>query len=499
MQKRLSILALLVCLHLNQANTAAQAAQQILAETSGNQATLIEQVKRPFKGDLDEMQSRRMIRVLVNYSRTRFFHDQGQARGFEYELLKAYEKHLNKGRKHHKWTKLIYVPVPFDQLLQGLQNGKGDLAAAGLTVTAQRAKQVAFTAPYIPDVNEVVVHHKAVKDLKTMANLGGRMVYVRKNSSYTGHLDRLNADFKNSKIKPIEVKEAPRNIVTEDILDLVNAGIVPITVADHHLAKAWQQVMPDIVVREDLVVHKGGRIAWALRKESPQLRKHLNQFIAKHRKGSLLGNILYNRYYLHASGIRNPLAGKERKQTLALLKLFKTYADRYDFDTLAIAAQAYQESGLDNARRSPTGALGIMQVLPSTAADKHINIKDIQKLENNVHAGVKYLHFLRKRYFSDPVIPPADQVYFSWAAYNAGPAKINRIRKQAAKEGFDPNRWFFNVENIAAKVIGRETTTYVANVNKYYVAYQLQYEQAFARQKEIKDLRKKMAPADSKK
>ena len=498
--KKLRIpLAILVCLYFSLVPLHPSSAQPPKSDTPEDESVLIDLVKAPFKGDLDQMRQRRIIRVLVNYSRTRYFHNHGQARGFEYELLKAYEKSLNKGAKHTQWVKLIFIPVPFDQLLTALKNGKGDMAAAGLTITPDRETLVAFTAPYIPDVKEVIIHHRTVKDLNTPENLSGRMVYVRKNSSYVTHLKQLNASFKKRKKKPIRIKEAQQYIVTEDILDLVNAGVIPITVADDHIGKAWQQVMPDIVVREDIVIHPGGSIAWAVRKENPELRRHLNQFIAKHKKGSLLGNILYNRYYLNASGIRNPLEAKEREKLVGLLNLFKKYADRYDFDHLAIAAQAYQESGLDNSRRSPTGALGIMQVLPSTAADKKINIKNIQKLENNVHAGVKYLHFLRKRYFSDSAISPADRVYFSWAAYNAGPAKINRIRRMAAKEGFDPNRWFFNVETIAARVIGRETTTYVANINKYYVAYQLQYDMHFQRQEGIEAMRKTIKAADKKK
>jgi len=386
----------------------------------------------------------------------------------------------------------MFIPVPFDQLLTALQDGKGDIAAAGLTITPDRERQVAFTRPYIPDVDEVIIHHRAVKDLGSLEALSGRMVYVRKNSSYVSHLQRLNASLVKRKLKPILIREAQQYIVTEDILDLVNAGVIQITVADHHLAKAWQKVMPDMVVRADLVINSGGSIAWAVRKENPQLRAHLNQFIAAHKKGSLLGNILYNRYYLKASGIRNPLATRERDKLIGLLDLFKKYADRYDFDSLAIAAQAYQESGLDNTKRSPTGAVGIMQILPSTAADKRINIQNINKLENNVHAGVKYLHFLRKRYFSDSAISPSDRVYFSWAAYNAGPAKINRIRAQAGKAGFNPNKWFFHVENIAAKVIGRETVNYVANINKYYVAYQLLSDMYFKRQKEIETFRRRV-------
>lgn len=499
MQTRLIQIAIMTSLLAVLVSSSPLAAQTAPAAPSENAEVLIDLVKTPFKGDFPQMQQRRLIRVLVNYSRTRFFHERGRTRGFEYELLKAYEKQLNKGVKHYKRVKLIFVPVPFDQLLTALAAGKGDMAAAGLTVTAEREKQVAFTTPYIPDISEVVVHHRAVKTLKKLEDLSGRIVYIRKNSSYATHLRQLNAKFKGRKIEPIKIEQAQQYIVTEDILELVNAGTIPITVVDHHIALAWQQALPKIVVRKNLVINSGGHIAWAVRKENPQLREHLNKFLARHKKGSLLGNILYNRYYLKASGTRNPLVEEEREKLIALLDIFKKYAGRYDFEHLAVAAQAYQESGLDHSKRSPSGAMGIMQVLPSTAADKKINVKDIDELENNIHAGVKYLHFLRKRYFSDPAISPANRVYFSWAAYNAGPAKINRIRRQAAKEGFDPNQWFFHVENIAAKVIGRETVHYVANINKYYVAYQLQFEHYVKRQKERDRLRKKMAPAQDKK
>jgi len=117
-----------------------------------------------------------------------------------------------------------------------------------------------------------------------------------------------------------------------------------------------------------------------------------------------------------------------------------------------------------------------MQLLPSTAADASVGIPDIHLLENNIHAGTKYLAFLRDRYFSDPAIAPADRVDFAWAAYNVGPARIRRLRRHAFERGFDPNRWFDNVERVAAEELGREPVDYVANINKYYLAYKLHYE-----------------------
>ncbi len=494
MRLRSLCIFILVCLSLSCWSSELLPAQSSAKENPAGEEVLIKQVKIPFKGDLDQMRQRQMVRVLVNYSKTRFFYDLGKPYGFEYELLKAFEKFLNQGIKRKDWTRVIFIPVPFDQLVIALKEGQGDLAAAGLTITPEREEMVAFTKPYIPNVQELVVLHKDVKDIYSIEDLAGRSVYVRQASSYVSHLKQLNNKLLVRKIDPIDIVEAQQYIVTEDILDMVNAGIIPITVADHHLAMAWKQIMPNIVIRDDIAINSGGKIAWAVRKENSQLRAHLNAFLHKNKKGTLLGNILYKRYYLKAKGVKNPISKQERQKLTKVIDLFKKYAHRYEFDFLAIIAQAYQESGLDHRKVSPAGAVGIMQVKPSTAADKRINIKDIYAIENNIHAGVKYLHFLRNWYYNKPEISPADQVYFSWAAYNAGPAKINKIRRMASKKGFDPNQWFFNVEKVAAQVIGRESVEYVSNINKYYVAYQLLFNMNFKRQETVESLRKNIAP-----
>ncbi len=165
--------------------------------------------------------------------------------------------------------------------------------------------------------------------------------------------------------------------------------------------------------------------------------------------------------------------------------LFKKYGKKYGFAWHMIAAQAYQESGLNQKKKSPSGAVGVMQILPKTARDKNIGIHNVYKLENNIHAGVKYLHFLRENFFNDPRISPLDQVFFSWAAYNAGPNKTNKLRRIAKKRGLNPNRWFYNVEQIASEKIGRETVEYVSNITKYYAACRL-YFQKIRRIKEMK-------------
>jgi len=435
---------------------------------------LLVRVDQPYKGDLPRLMLRGTIRVLTSYSKTNFFFVMQQPAGFEYELLTGYEKYLNKSRrKGARRVHLIFIPTPFSRLLSDLAAGRGDIAAAGLTITPERKRRVSFTTPYISDVSEVVVLNCGVKDIRRLEDLAGHMVYVRKGSSYVRHLRELNRRFKRNGRRPIRIKEGYTNLATEDILEMVNAGVVKISVADSHIAQAWAEVLPHIVIRKDLVLNRGGKIAWVVRKSNPKLRESLNAYIRKNRSGTLIGNMLFKRYYRNSKWIKNPLTRSERRKLARFMGLFRKYGDKYGFDYLALAAQAYQESGLNQKKKSSAGAVGIMQIRPQTAADKSVGIRNIHRLENNIHAGVKYLAYLRKTYFNDPGISPVDKVYFSWAAYNAGPTRIAKLRGKAARMGVDPNKWFYNVENVAARFIGREPVDYVASINKYYVAYRL--------------------------
>jgi membrane-bound lytic murein transglycosylase MltF len=437
---------------------------------------LLERYAEAFTGDLPEIRERRSLRVLVSYSKTNFFFDDGSMRGFEYELMRKYEKFLNADvRGLYRRTKVVFVPTPFDELLDALVAGRGDVAAAGLTVTPVRAARVAFTHPYIPEVREVLVLNDSAGDVQDLDDLSGRSVYVVAGSSYATHLFRLNREFASTGRPPIDVVEVDPDLATEDVLELVSAGVTGISVADQHIADAWAEVLDGVVVRGDIEIHAGGSIAWAVRKDNPKLLESLNAFVRKSRRGSLLGNVLFERYYEKSAWIGNPLDAENRGKLERLAGLFRKYGEEYGFDWLALAAQAYQESGLDQNKKSRAGAVGIMQIRPSTARDKHVDIHDIHNLESNIHAGTKYLDFLRSRYFDDSEIPGDAQIDFAWAAYNAGPAAINKARRRAAKERLDPNLWFGNVERIVARTVSSETVDYVSNVNKYYVAYKLQY------------------------
>ncbi len=444
-----------------------------------------------YQEDLDALLERKYVRILTTYNRTNFFLAGGKPRGFEYALLRQYQKSLNAAiTRRHLQVVFEYIPVARDRLIPMLLDGYGDIAAAGLTITSQRRKQVDFTDPYWTGIDEVLVSHNASTPIGAADGLSDERVFVRMSSSYYESLMALNQQLTGQGKAPVRIELADENLETEDILELVNSGAISRTICDSHIAGAWTTVFTDIRVDNGAILRQGADIAWAVRKTSPQLKASLNRFIKSHGKGTRLGNIFFKRYYEKRTWIKNPLKGLANKRLTTYVPLFKTYAAQYGFDWRLISAMAFQESGFDQSKVSSRGAVGILQVRPQTAADPNVGIADVSSVENNIHAGVKYLDFLRSRYFDDAAIRPRDQVRFSLAAYNAGPVKIRRARKLAGKMQLDPNRWFRNVEMAMLKIVGQETVGYVSNVNKYYVIYRNAFERVEKRNAAIEQVKK---------
>ena len=432
----------------------------------------------PAFGDLDAMAERRIIRVLVVPGGPQFFYFQGKPRGMVAELLAMFQSELNAslGRRLDQ-VEIVPMPVSRDRLIPALLSGQADLIAADLTVTEARSDLVDFSVPFVRDVSEIVVFAPgAGEDVQSIDDLAGREVFVRKSSSYFEHLSGLNADLQSRGLRPVNIIEANEQLRVQDILEMVNAGLVDATVVDSHKATSWSSLLTDMIVREDLVLRSGGNIAWAFRKDSPLLADQVNEFARGHRKGTLLGNVLIERYLGNVKWVSNSTSDRAVERMRPLAELFQSGAEEADMDWLMLVAQAYQESELDHARVSHVGARGLMQIKPSTAADKNVGIDDISEPADNIRAGARYMRFLMDRYFADAEMDGLQQWLFALAAYTAGPAQVRRVRNRAAAEGYDPNRWLDNVEVIAAKEIGRETVRYVRNVFKYYVAYQLSWE-----------------------
>jgi membrane-bound lytic murein transglycosylase MltF len=434
---------------------------------------LVAEMMEPFRGDFDAMVEDRVIRVLVTYNKTNFFLDGGTQRGISADALREFEKALNKElRLGRRSMHVAAIPVLRDQLIPFLEEGRGDMAVASLTITPERSERVDFSVP--------AVRKPA---LTTLDDLSGRRVFVRPSSSFWESLNGLNASFRERGLEEIEIVAASEYLETEDLLEMVNAGLIKITIADDFLARFWAQVLPDIVVHEDLAVATGRTIGWAIRPDATGLKERVDPFVNANREGRLLGNMLFKRYLQNTKYVKNALADKERQRLEEVISFFRTYGDLYDFDSLMVAAQGYQESGLDQSVVSRAGAIGIMQMLPSTAADKSVGIPDISTIENNIQAGTKYLRYIVDHYFDDPEIDEVNRTLFAFASYNAGPNRIRRLRAKAAESGYDPNQWFRNVEVVVANEVGREPVTYVSNIFKYYTVYSLLTEQDEIRQR----------------
>lgn len=435
-------------------------------------------------GDLDEMVKRRAIRALILVNPIGFFYQNGLPRGVSYEALEAFEKFVNQKLKTGTLkVKVAFVPMRADQLEAALTEGFGDLIATGIGITPEREQRVAFTVPIQKNVSQVIVTGPAAPGVASFDDLAGKVIYVNPLSTYYDNLNRLNAERQKSGKQPFIVKAADKYLMDDDLIEMVNAGLIPATVTTTLRGGLWAQVLPNVKSHPDMVVASGVDLGWVLRKNNPEFKKLLDEFVEGHGVGTSFGNTMLRRYLQNTKWIKNSTSSEEIKKFNANVEFFKQYAAEYNFDYLMLAAQGYQESLLDQSKKSHVGAVGIMQVIPKYAAAKPIGVTNVNVAEGNIHAGVKMLRNIADTYFNDPGIDQVNRTLFTFASYNAGPNRVARLRKKAAADGLDPDKWFGNVELEVAKDIGQETVTYVSNIYKYYIAYKLAQEQAEEKQK----------------
>jgi membrane-bound lytic murein transglycosylase MltF len=433
---------------------------------------------KPWTGDFDQMLERRVIRVLVPYSRTLYFNDKGHERGITADTVRDFERWINK-----KYAKtlgkrsltVVMIPTTRDKLLPEVAKGMGDIAAANLTVTEDRLKVVDFAsaADWLA-IKELVVIGPKSPAIGTTDDLSGKTVHVRKASSYYESLEALNGRFQKEGKAAVKIVLVPDALEDEDMMEMLNAGLLEAIIVDDWKAKMWAQVLPKIKVNEKVAVREGGKIGWAIRKRSSKLEVEILGFYQSYLKKEGVAAYRLKQYMSRIKQIKDPTATAEWKRFEETVALFEKYGQEYNFDPLMLAAQGYQESQLNQNAKSRVGAIGIMQVMPATGSE--LRVGDIKVTEPNIHAGAKYMDQLMTKYFPDANFGENDRSLFAFACYNAGPGNISRMRKEAAKRGLDPDKWFNNVEIVTAQKIGMETATYVRNIYKYYVAYKLQLE-----------------------
>jgi len=452
-----------------------EASREMKADPEFDPADEIFGLSEQWTGDLDGMIERGRIRALVPYNRTSYFIDGTRRRGITYEALTLFEKKFNEGLGKKPgspgYVRIIFLPMTRDRILPSLKEGYGDLAAANLVITEKGREAVDFSIPALDTWREIVVSGPAASPIGNLDDLLGDTVYVRRSSSYLEHLEAFNDSLRKAGKEIIHVGLVDEHLEDDDILEMVNAGLIPVTVSNEFTVSLWEPMLSEIRPHRDFPIKTGGEIAWAMRKNSPGLKDAVDTFMKENSQGSLMGNILLKKYLNNPNYLKEANSPEAKARFVELRELFRKYGAQYNWDWLLLIAQGYQESQLDNTKKSPAGAVGIMQIKPSTAADANVGIDNVYDLENNIHAAAKYLDFLRNRYFDSPDIDPLNAVLFSLAAYNMGPGRMNQIRKKAAAQGVNPNEWFGQVELIAAREIGRETVQYVSNIYKYYVSF----------------------------
>lgn len=480
-----TLLAAVVFVAAGSARTADRAATAPPASASPERLLDLLDIERAWTGDFDGMLKRRMIRIAVPYSRTIYYVDKGQEYGLAAEVLRDFERWINRkyAKKLDKRPLTVFAVVtPRDQILSSVATGRTDIGTGNLTVTEARERIVDFVAPLdIPANVEVLITGPASPSIGSIDELSGQVVHVRRSSSYHDSLVALNQRLRAAGRPEAKIVFVPEDLEDEDMMEMLGSGLLNLIVVDEWKAKIWAQVIPGVRIRSDIVLRAAGRLGWAVRKGSPKLVAELDDAYRKAVRRDEPVEYRNFKVLERVKALGSASAAEDRARFDALLEHFEKYGRLYGFDPLMLAAQGYQESRLDQSMRSPAGAIGIMQLLPMTGAE--LDVGDVTLAEPNIHGGTKYLDRILNEHFADAALDAQNRVLFAIASYNAGPEAIKRMRADAARRGLDPNRWFNSVEIVTGDRLGLETTTYVRNIFKYYVAYRLAAEAQAAAKK----------------
>ena len=430
--------------------------------------------------DLPEMLKLHQIRVLVVPSRSTYFlDDKGQPRGLDYELLKDWEKMLNAKRpKGEPPVSLIFIPVIPSEVADAIRQGRGDVAGLSL-ITPSRIREFSYTTPIFDSVQEVVVTRRGGYSLSRLEDLSGKEVYVIKGGAQTEGLETLNKQLRKQSLPKVKVVEAESYVTHENLMEMLNAGIIPAVVVPDAFARLWSKIFKDLVVHEGVPLTSGLKAAWGVRKNNPLLLASLNEAIAsvlkKNRRALEAG---FNQYFQSTRWLTNPFAEGSKSK---LVSHFEKEAAAFGMDWIQLMAQGFQESGLNSDARSPSGAVGIMQILPATA--EWLEIPNYMETGGNIRAGAKYMSMQMKSFAKEPEVSAQDRFFFALAAYNAGPGRLGKYRKKAKEIGYNPNSWFGEVERVALRSGNLETVMYVRNIVNYTMAYKNAYERALLKPK----------------
>lgn len=432
-------------------------------------------------GDLPQIIEHQSLRILVSYDNVSFFMNKGKQDGLYVALINKFREYLVKQYPISKDLKMYFIPVRQDEMVNLIATGYGDIAM-GLTPTDEFKRFVDFSIPEKLWLNEIIVTSKGEYDISNIDDLSGRYITVRQSSSYYKSLKNINVYLKSRGYQPIKIIIADEYLTDADLVDMVDKGEIKATVINDSKLQVWKRLFKNVVFNSSTPVKVNGTLSWGIRHDSPILYKAINGFLRSYRDGTPEGTKIYERYMRWSPSYEsrhlrheNEWLGISADNFKKYSQIFRNYGEKFNIDWMLLMAQSYQESTLNPSALSKRGAVGIMQVLPSTAGEKYINVNSVSDIENNVHAGTKYMRYMLDNYFSQGEIPTSEKLLFALASYNSGPNRITRYRKEAVYQGLDPNKWFDNVEKIAINHGADETVQYVRNISSLYISYQKAY------------------------
>jgi len=423
---------------------------------------LLKHIQKVEHGDLDRIIKNRYLRILTTKNPFDYYIANGEVRGMQYEMSKAFVENLNQTYLKNKSPKIVFemIPVDFDQLIPMLLNGKGDIIAVGMTKTKERKDQVRFTVSY-QSVDDAIVTRKELEN----ESYKNKTFFVQKDSSYFHELKKHD---------DLEVEEVNPNLNADNIMEMIAYKKFDYTLVNSFWAENLSKRFSNLVVLKDRPFRKNVEISWAIRRGSPKLLKELNTFMPKMKKGSLFGNVLTQKYFSDLGRIQSAEFDLEKSKISQYDSAIKKYSKMYGFDWRLMSAVSLQESRFNQDLINKWGAIGLFQIKQMTAEEPYINITPIHGKENfdkNIEAGIKYLAWIKKTYFNDSKVSQEDQFRFTLAAYNAGPKRVKDAIEKAKMMNLNPNIWFRNVELAMLELGFNEPVIYVSEINKHFVSY----------------------------
>ncbi len=388
--------------------------------------------------DLDDIRKTGKLIVVTDFNSINYFIYKGQPLGFQYEMLQELSDYLDLEVE-------VKVNNDLEKNFDNLIQGNVDLIASNLTISRERKEIADFTIPHSQTrqvlVQRVPENIKKFTDMEELIrnplDLGGKTVYVQKNSSHALRLKNLTEEIGEN----IHVVEVP--IETEQLIRMVSRGEIEYTAADEDIARVNSSYFPNLDVETAISFPQNQ--AWALRESSVELKREIDLWMEEFRQTRKYA-ILYRKYFKSnrlAGIVKSDYYYPETGKISPYDEIFKQEAERIGWDWRLIASMAYQESRFNPNAVSWAGAFGLMQLMPGTATS--FGVSQNSTTNAQIRAGVRFIHWLDMQ-LDDYIEDETERIKFILASYNVGLGHVLDAMRLTEKYGKNPKIWEDNVE-----------------------------------------------------